>query len=203
MPRKMSYSEMRAIGLCTRCGRENPTPDRCLCPDCRKKKNEAKRSNCSYRKRIKMCVRCGKNKAEPGKSLCYECIGKEQDEYYEKERTDIEREKERDRKRMLALQRKKSRLCPKCGKYPSINGGTCKKCRAYMKLYRDSHRNGLPRSEWRSYGICYTCGKHKVIPGRGVCKNCYEKRLSTVPKMLESADSSYFRQLNKLVFHKK
>lgn len=200
MPRKMSYSEMRASGLCTRCGRENPTPDRCLCPDCRKKKNEARRSNYSYWKRIKICVRCGKNKAEPGKVFCYECAGKEQDEYYKKEKTDIERERERDRKRKLRSQRKESGLCPKCGKYPSISGGTCKKCRAYMRMYRDSHRNGLPRSEWRSYGICYNCGKNKAITGKGVCQSCYNVRMEAIKPMLENRNNSYFKSLNNLVF---
>lgn len=190
---------MRAAGLCTSCGKPNSTPEHGICPSCRERKMSRRRDNYSYRKQIGICVRCGKNRAEPNKVLCYECAGTESQT---SKGTDRHRESDRNRKKILAQQRIESGMCPKCGKYPVMNGGECKKCRAYGKRYRDSHRDGLMRSEWRSYGICYICGKHAVIPGKGVCRNCYEARLKTIPSMLENQDSEYFRQLNNLVFRR-
>lgn len=198
--RKMTYEKMRASGLCTSCGKLNPTPERCLCPECRNRKNENRRSNNDYRKKIGICVRCGKNRAEPNRVLCYECAGKEADDYIEKGRTDDERERDRNRKRDLAEHRLQNGICPRCGKYPSMYGGECKKCRAYARRYRESHRDGISRSERRSYGICYICGKEMTIPGKGVCKKCYEVRCGTIPAMLANQNAEYFRQLNNSVF---
>ena len=200
IPRKMTYTEMRAAGLCTSCGKDNPEPEYSMCPSCRVRKNEDRRDNKAYLKRIGICVRCGKNKAEPHKVLCHECAGIEADVYFQNGvKTKKQKENNKNRKRLLAQQRLESGMCPRCGKYPVLDGGMCKKCRAYGKRYRDSHRDGLMRSEWRSYGICYICGKQAVIPGKGVCRNCYETRLKTIPAMLENQNSEYFRQLNNLV----
>lgn len=203
IPRKMAYAEMRAAGLCTICGKTNPTPDHGICPSCRDQQNKARRENKAYLKSIGVCVRCGRNKAEPHKVLCYECAGAESDAYFQNGgKTENQKEKDKNRKRLLAHQRLESGMCPRCGKYLAMNGGTCKKCRAYGKRYRDSHRDSLPRSEWRDYGVCYICGKNEVIPGKGVCQNCYETRLKTIPAMLANQNPEYFRHLNNLVFRR-
>lgn len=142
--------------------------------------------------------------AEPNKVLCYECAGADSDSYFQNGgQTEKQKENDRARKRILAQSRLESGTCPKCGKQPAMNGGECKKCRAYAKKYRESHREGLSRFERRSYGLCYICGKHPVIAGKGVCQYCYEARLKTIPAMLENQDSEYFRQLNNLVFRRK
>lgn len=199
----MMYAEMRAAGLCTSCGKTNPTPEHGICPCCRGRKSKARRENMAYLKSIGVCVRCGKNKAEPHKVLCYECAGAESDAYFQNGgKTEKQKENDKNRKRLLAQQRLESGMCPRCGKYPAVNGGVCKQCRAYARRYRDLHRDGLPRSEWRSYGICYICGKHAVIPEKGVCQSCYEARLKTIPAMLANQNSEYFKQLNNLVFRR-
>lgn len=192
--RKKSYAEMRASGLCTVCGKQNPTPEMSRCPDCRDRGNANRRANKAYLKKIGICVRCGRNPAEPHKVLCYECAGKENDERRGLQRTEEQKEKDRERKGTLAAERTGKGLCPKCGKNPSIGNGLCGGCRAYLKRYRESNRRGLPRSERPSYGLCYICGK-PVMQGKKVCESCYEARLKTMPYMWANMSNEYFRQL--------
>lgn len=159
-------------------------------------RNKIRRENNAYKKKIGICPRCG-NKSEPNKTLCYECIGKEQDRYYEKERNDDIRAKDREKKKMLKGQRLSCGLCPKCGKEQTIDNGLGKKCRAYLYKYRERNRHDINRSERVSYGYCYICGE-QAIDGRGVCQKCYEKRLETLPSMWENMNNEYFKKLNDL-----
>lgn len=84
---------MREKGLCTRCGKENPTPERSMCPECAAKNSELRKQNRAYHEKIGICTHCGKNPAEPNKKLCYECLGQFQDSYATKEKTDEQRER--------------------------------------------------------------------------------------------------------------
>lgn len=182
--------------MCPKCGKENPTPERSMCPDCAARNSELRKQNRKYHERIGICTHCGKNPAEPNKKLCYECLGQFQDSYSEKGKTDEQKEKDRLRKRQLKQTRIENGLCPRCGKHQSQNGGLCQRCRAYLKNYRDKNRCDLSRSERPDYGICYICGKNPTIKGKKVCDKCYETRLSTLPAMWENANNDYFRQLN-------
>lgn len=192
----MSYAEMKANGLCPTCGKINPTPGRSRCPACAERGNANRRENKQYLKRIGICVRCGKNKAEPNKTLCYECIGAEKDSYDAKQRTDEQKERDRNRKRALTAQRKQSGICPRCGKRKSHTGEICASCKAYLRQYRDKNREDITRSERPDYGICYICGKNPILKGKKVCEKCYQDRLNTIPTMLENMNNEYFRQLN-------
>lgn len=93
------------MGLCTKCGKENPTPEKSMCPDCAARQSELRKQNREYRKKIGICTHCGKNPAEPNKKLCYECLGQFQDGYAAKGRTDEQREKDRLRKKQLKEER--------------------------------------------------------------------------------------------------
>lgn len=194
--RKLSYKEMREKGLCTKCGKENPTPEKSMCPICAKKNSENRKNNREYRRKIGVCTRCGKNKAEPHKKLCLECLGADQDRYAEKKATDEQREKDRLKKRELAEERRAKGLCTRCGKHTTESGGICSRCKAYLKRYRDNHRQDIMRSERADYGICYICGKAKVMKDKKVCPDCYETRLKTLPAMWANPNNEYFKQLN-------
>lgn len=56
------------MGLCTKCGKENPTPEKSMCPDCAARQSELRKQNREYRKKIGICTHCGKNPAEPNKN---------------------------------------------------------------------------------------------------------------------------------------
>jgi hypothetical protein len=193
--RKKTYAEMRSEGLCTICGKPNPTPTLSRCPECAKRARENRRRAKEYRAGIGICIRCGKNKAEPHKKMCYECLGKESDTYKSKGRTGEQREKDRERKRQLAEERRTAHICIRCGKHHTDTGGLCAYCRGKQKTYRDNNRSDIQRSERPDYGICYICGKQPIIEGKKVCSSCYGTRLETLPAMWENMNNEYFRQL--------
>lgn len=200
--RKMSREEMKAAGLCPICGKPNSDPDKCRCPECRERGNRNRRENKKYLKQIGMCVRCGKNQAEPNKVMCYECIGKENDRYAEKGKSETAKAKDRERKRILSAERTENGLCSRCGK-PKHGSHTklCGRCKGYLRMYRNNHRGDIARSERPDYGICYICGNHPIMSGKRVCKECYEARLKTIPSMLENMNNEYFKQLNYAHYH--
>lgn len=187
---------MREKGLCTKCGKENPTPEKSMCPSCAKRNSENKKQYREYRIITGICTRCGKNKAEPHMKMCYECLGADRDRYEKKQPTEEQREKDKLKKRELAQYRRENGMCTRCGKYPSENGGICQRCKAYLSRYRDKQRQDLSRSERADYGICYICGKKPVEEGKKVCQECYETRLKTLPSMWANMNNEYFRQLN-------
>ena len=200
--RKKSYAEMRADGLCTICGKENPTPEKSRCPECMERFKQNRKSNRQYRIKIGMCSVCGKNEAEPNKKMCYECLGKESDKYAEKGKSETAKEKDRERKRILSAERTENGLCSRCGK-PKSGSHTklCGRCKGYLRIYRNNHRGDIARSERPDYGICYICGNHQIMNGKRVCKECYEARLRTIPSMLENINNEYFKQLNYAHYH--
>lgn len=196
-----SYSDMRKEGLCTNCGKQNPTSDKSLCPECARKKSEQKKIRYEYLKRIGKCIRCGKNTAEPGKAMCLECAGKESDDYYLKYREQkLENQKIYARKR--TEYRRDNELCLTCGKRHAKNG-LCNVCKGYQKRYRKNNRNDISRSERALYGICYICGKNPTVSGKGVCKECYSIRLEAMGKCINSNHcgfNDYWKRENKLIF---
>lgn len=199
-----SYSEMRAEGLCTRCGKPNPTPDKCVCPECAKRISEQKKAKREYMKIIGKCVRCMKNDAEPGKTICLECSGKASDDYFSKYRErKLEYCKIYDAKR--TLDRKANGICVCCGKRPADTKSLCVQCKAMFRKRNDLRRIDIHRSERVSYGICYICGKNPIIPGNGVCSSCYEIRVAAIKKcndIRKSGFNDYWKKQNKLIFIK-
>ena len=47
----------------------------------------------------------------------------------------------------------------------------------------DRRRQDILRSERPDYGKCYICGK-PVMDGKGVCPECYQKRLESISKIM-------------------
>lgn len=200
--RKKTYAEMRAEGLCTKCGKPNPTPDKSVCPECSERRKAQKKIRYEYMKRIGKCVRCGKNDAEPGKTMCLECAGKESDDYFSKYREKkLEYCKAYDAKRRL--DRKANGICVYCGKRPADTKSLCVCCKAMFRKRNDARRNDIVRSERVSYGICYICGKNPVIPGKGVCLSCYNVRVAAIQKCNDTREpgfNDYWKGQNKLIF---
>ena len=193
--RKKSYAELKAEGLCTKCAKPNLIGGS-LCTECRIKQSEQRKNNRRYRVSIGICTRCGKNKSEPNKRLCMECLGKENDIYHERGVSSKRKEADKMRKRKYAEEHRKIGLCYSCGKKYAINGGMCQRCRAKAKIYRDSNRCDISRSERSAYEICYICGSNEIVKGKKVCQSCYEKRIETIPAMLSNPNHEYFDQLN-------
>lgn len=91
-----------------------------------------------------------------------------------------------------------------CKHEKAVPGTTkCAKCLAKIRTKRQAKRCEIARSERRSYGICYICGKNPVLPRKGACAECYEVRLEAMGKCLENREegfNTYWKQENKLIF---
>lgn len=148
---------------------------------------------------IGICPICHKHSVEPNKRACLECLGREQDRYMKlraagkyNQATDTRR------KRIVAEERRKNGLCYRCGKHEVSGGGLCGMCKAKARRYRERKRKNIGRSERPYYGRCYICGKEELYENHKVCKDCYEKRLQSLPAMWANMDNSYFKEQNDL-----
>ena len=161
-------------GLCTKCGRTEPLPERRLCAPCNNKRNATSRARDA-------CLRAaGKPRRDPDKAKQFE----------------------RERSRRLHAERKAAGICTKCGRAPARpDRTTCEPC-AEQHRARDRARHarakaqGIPyggrdpearrragrkqsrrRSEARrAAGLCIRCGAVPPEEGRSMCEPCRDDR---------------------------
>ncbi len=167
-------AERIEAGLCTRCGRTGPAPERRLCAPCNEKQNRAGRARDArlragrkprrdperarrhgrerdrrlYAERAAagICTRCGREPARPDRTTCGPCA---------------EKHRERDRARDA---RARAQGMPYGGRDPE----------ARRKAGRERSRR---RSEARqAAGLCVRCGNLPPEDGRTMCRPCREDR---------------------------
>ena len=115
-------------GMCPRCGKARPAPDRTLCRHCGEKRRNAERARCAKAKAA------GKQYGGRDPERC--------------------REFARDRSRRRDRARQDARTCTRCGTHPPIEGGTvCEPCRVAR---RDREREQYAAR--RAAGLCGRCG---------------------------------------------
>ena len=163
-----------AAGLCTRCGRTEPVPERRLCAPCNKKRNTASRA------RDARLRAAGKSRRNPDNAKTYE----------------------RARSRRQHAERKAAGICTRCGKTPSRpERTTCEPC-AEQHRARDRARHARAKAEGVPYGgrdpearrragrkrsrrrsearrqagLCIRCGHVPPAEGRALCEPCREDR---------------------------
>lgn len=158
-----------------------------------------------FYKSIRICVRCHKRAAEPNKVMCLECADNEKIHDRAKRQRNISYMKKNDLDKYYLL--KQQGICTYCKHEKAVSGKTkCAKCLAKIRTKRQSKRNDIDRSERCSYGICYICGKNPILPGKGVCKECYETRTTAIQKCIDSRDegfNDYWKRENNLFFSNK
>ncbi len=161
-------------GLCVKCGRTEPMPERRLCAPCNEKRNAASRAR-DARLRAK-----NKPRRDPERARRYE----------------------RERDRRLHAERKAARICTKCGRAPARpDRTTCKPCAELHRARdraryartkaqgipyggrdpearrRDGRERGRRRSEARkAAGLCIRCGHVPPEEGRSMCEPCRDDR---------------------------
>ena len=162
------------VGLCAKCGRTEPLPERRLCAPCNDKRNAASRT------RDARLRAAGKPRRDPETARRYE----------------------RERSRRLHAGRKAASICTRCGKAPARpERTTCEPC-AEQHRARDRARHarakaeGIPyggrdpearrragrkrsrrRSEARkAAGLCIRCGNVPPEDGRAMCEPCRDDR---------------------------
>ena len=163
-----------AAGLCARCGKTEPVPERRLCAPCNERRNKASRA------RDARLRAAGKPRRNPAKARQYE--------------------RKRSRKERAA--RRAEEICSRCGKRPAANGrASCEPCldkrrAADRAKYRAGKAAGKPyggadvevkrragrvRSRKRQKarieaGLCIRCGKQPPVEGGTTCTPCRQKR---------------------------
>ena len=164
----------RAAGLCLRCGKRPPAPERRLCAPCNEKRNAAsrardarprtagkprrdpnnakqytrERSRCQYAEHVAagICTKCGRAPARRGRTTCEPCAGKH---------------RAGDRARHAKA---KAEGIPYGGRDPEARR------RAGRKR---SRRRAEAR---RAAGLCIRCGHIPLEEGRATCEPCREDR---------------------------
>lgn len=146
-----------------------------------------------------ICVRCRHARAEPNRVMCWKCIEKEKEYDRNKREKNKEECKKRDNKKYKRL--KEQGICTYCKHEKAEKGKTkCKKCLAIIRNRRNSKKNGIDRSERVSYGLCYTCGKNKLMEGKRVCEICYQKRIDSISKIMYMPVNETWKEKNNLIF---
>ena len=115
-------------GMCPRCGKARPAPDRTLCRHCGEKRRKAERARCAKAKAAGIPY-CGRD-AERCRAFA------------------------RDRGRRRDRARRDARTCTRCGTNPPIEGGAvCEPCHVAR---RDREREQYAMR--RAAGLCGRCG---------------------------------------------
>ena len=166
--------ERRAAGLCVKCGKTEPAPERTLCAPCLEKRRAADLAR-SARLRAE-----GKPRRDPERAKRYE----------------------RERSQRQHAERKAAGICTKCGRAQARpERTTCEPC-AEQHRARDRERHARARAEGIPYGgrdpearrragrkrsrrrsearkaagLCIRCGHVAPAEGRAMCEPCREDR---------------------------
>ena len=166
--------DRRARGLCPKCGKRPPEPERSLCAPCGEKRNKASRTcdarlraagklrrdpakarasdHRSYRRRVEerreagLCIRCGQAPAMPERSMCEPCSDKR---------------RAADRARYEAASARGAKYG---GKNPAAKR-------------RNARERSRKRDRARSEaGLCSHCGARPPVEGGATCEPCKEVR---------------------------
>ena len=162
----------RAAGLCLKCGKTEPAPERTLCEPCADKRNAADRARTARLRTEK------KPRRDPERAKRYE----------------------RERSRRQHAERRAAGICTKCGKAPARPGRTlCEPCAERHRArdrYARAKAAGVPyggrdpearrrghrersrrrREARQAAGLCSRCGHVPPVEGRTMCEPCREDR---------------------------
>ena len=167
--------------------------------------------NYKYYKEHGICPQCGAREHAPGRVRCEICLAQNA----ESKRRQFESETQQQRSSRLSnmntyhkkmrSRRKENGKCVWCGKPLSAYSTCfCPDCRIKNQRNNERRKNGIPRSEWPAYGICYRCGKNPVVEGRKLCKECAEENIKNLKKANDSEKTKrqreYIKKQNSLAF---
>ncbi len=179
-------AERAAQGLCTKCGRNPPEPDRRTCEPCAVKRRKAERERYDRarsagkkyggrpvqrkrrsariagskqwkaRREANLCTRCGRRPPAGGRTTCEPCL-------IARRKADQE----------LYAARRAAGVCVKCGDPANGGGTTCAPCSAFKSKRDVEAKNAAARrryAERRSRSQCTDCGS--ASHGAARCESC-------------------------------
>ena len=178
-------AERRALGMCPRCGKHPPAPERSLCATCLERGREAQRARyerarlegTAYggrcpesrrrmarernrrrrreRREAGLCALCGRQAPVEGSAVCAPC-----------------REERRTAERKLYAERRAGGLCGRCGAEITKMASTCASCAA-SDVKRRPRKNAASRKRYhdsRALGRCVDCAAPSHRAAR--CEAC-------------------------------
>ena len=185
---KRRAAERRALGMCPRCGKHPPAPERSQCDTCLERGREvqracyerARREGAPYggrcpesRRRMArersrrrrreraeagLCVRCGELPPAEGSAVCEAC-----------------REARREQEKNLYEKRRASALCGRCGGEAFAGASTCARCAA-RDAKRRPRKNAASRARYhrrRAHKRCVDCSS--PTDGAARCVPCAKR----------------------------
>ena len=168
-------ADRRAQGLCIKCGKTSPAPERSQCASCSERGRKTERAryargkaagepyggkNPESRRRMArerskrrkrerreagLCTLCGRQAPVEGSAVCEPC-----------------RETRRASERKLYARRRASGLCGRCGGAVYAGASMCASCAA-LEEGRAPRKNAASRRRYhdrRARGLCVDCGNH-------------------------------------------
>ena len=147
----------------------------------------SQKENYQYLKKQHRCVNCTKQDAYTlaGRARCYECSEKNRNganKYRNKNKDEVNKKRQ---KKYASL--RAEHICLRCRKPLSLEDYGkhiyCSVCRGKAREYKKSKRieKGYATQEYRVSGyVCYICCKNPPMEGRKVCKDCYDRIMSTM-----------------------
>ena len=183
--RRRLTAERVARGLCPKCGKQQPAPERSLCGSCGEKRREAERARYAKAKargalyggrgveskrrsararsrKLRLqrlaegrCTRCGANSPIEGRTVCEPC-----------------RETRRAREREQYAARRSTGLCGKCGVATFEGASRCAPC-AVLDAKRQDRKNAASRIRYarrRARNQCTDCDRRAM--GAARCPEC-------------------------------
>ena len=198
MTKKERYEARKSAGLCVHCGK--PARDgKVTCAECAEKKSAYGKDIIQWRRDLKLCTRCGKPVYKG--ALCLVCRSNSQLYAMNYEKTDKDRERQREANKRLYDTRKAEHKCTNCGRELSENDKhtRCTECRnhkARLERERNNRTGKKTPIELRGNGeYCAICLKPVENKGKKLCNRCYERCCKQAEIMREKVPKdNYFAQ---------
>ena len=141
-----------------------------------------------YNALLKASHLCRDCKAQDGHTLngfvlCWDCQQKANARQNERRKDESYREQRRTEGKKLYSERQANGKCPCCGKkLHSTAYKTCSRCRALKRQQKERAevvRRVVENVNWPrgANGYCWRCNRRKVMDGKKLCSECYQKQL--------------------------
>lgn len=171
---KKDYYDLKARGLCVRCGKNKAREGRVMCSTCAEKVNAYRTESIEWAREHNVCPKCMKNKLFGDEKTCPECLA---NQYARNRRSVIKLYETSHNQYVLRMKRKKEQgICRSCNNKIAEGHTYCSKCLT-KKRERSKHdrlikgHDGIDRSERYYYGLCYRCGE-PLDTDKRLCSKC-------------------------------
>lgn len=172
---KEQYYNYKQQGLCVRgCGRK-AVAGKTMCDACAEKGRQYQRENREWARERGLCPRCMKNKLFGDEKICVECLA---DASIINRRNREKRYGSEHEYYIMDITRlKENGICRGCRKQKVVTGHTyCMSClikkrEKSRRARQNETKNFIPRSERRSFNLCYNCG-NPLDTDKGLCQKC-------------------------------